>query len=176
MVKTNAFRKGRNKKRPAKEKSLSLRPHQRVSGAASAQRDVVAHKSQASLRELIFFALSNEREPEHEQRVDNRLARRGVAGEDVILTRCKVEGMLISKFQFRSFLLVLALGQTAAAQAASGQEKSPHGIFDILSDTVSESQPCWTNPAIDGVRWRGGWNRVQRKVDGPYDWSGPDEA
>ena len=94
----------------------------------------------------------------------------------MILTRCKVEGMLISKFQFRSFLLALALAQTAAAEAAPGQVKSPHGIFDIRSDKVSESQPCWTNPVIDGVRWRGGWNRVQRKVDGPYDWSGPDEA
>ena len=83
---------------------------------------------------------------------------------------------MISKFQFKSLLLALALGQTAAIQAALGQAKSPHGIFDILSDTVSDSQPCWTNPAIDGVRWRGGWNRVQRKVDGPYDWSGPDAA
>ena len=49
----------------------------------------------------------------------------------MIPTRCKVEGMLISKFQFTSFLLALVLAQTAAAQAALGQVKSPHGIFDI---------------------------------------------
>ena len=84
---------------------------------------------------------------------------------------------MISGLQLRSLLLAsaLALGQTAA-QAAPEATKSPHGIFDILRDTVSETQPCWTNPAIDGVRWRGGWNRVQKKVGGPYDWSGPDAA
>ena len=82
---------------------------------------------------------------------------------------------MINKFQLSGLLLALALGQTAA-QAAPELTKSPHGIFDILSDTVSESQACWANPAIDGVRWRGGWNRVQKKVDGPYDWSGPDAA
>jgi hypothetical protein len=27
-----------------------------------------------------------------------------------------------------------------------------------------------------GVRWRGGWNRIQKTVDGPYDWAGPDAA
>jgi hypothetical protein len=100
----------------------------------------------------------------------------------MILARCKTEGVLISKSQFKSlllafaFALLFALEQTAAAQTAPGRAKSPHGVFDILRDTVSESQPCWTNPAIDGVRWRGGWNRVQKKVDGPYDWSGPDAA
>jgi hypothetical protein len=71
--------------------------------------------------------------------------------------------------------VALALGQTVA-HAAPEQTKSPHGIFDIVTGTVSESQACWTNTAIDGVRWRGGWNWVQKKVDGPYDWSGPDAA
>jgi hypothetical protein len=32
-------------------------------------------------------------------------------------------------------------------------------MFDILGDTVTEKQACWTNLAINGVRWRGGWNR-----------------
>src|SRR5207247_8713434 len=84
---------------------------------------------------------------------------------------------VINRFRHRRLLLtlLLALGQTVT-HAAPELTKSPHGIFDILSDTVSEPQPCWTSPAIDGVRWRGGWNRVQRIVDGPYDWSGPDEA
>ena len=58
----------------------------------------------------------------------------------------------------------------------AGLTKSPHGIFDIHGDRLSENQACWTNPAINGVRWRGGWSRVQRTVDGPYDWSGPDAA
>ena len=82
---------------------------------------------------------------------------------------------MISKLQLRNLLLVLTLGP-ATLQAASESTKSPHGIFDLLSDKVSEAQPCWTNPAIDGVRWRGGWNRIQKRVDGPYDWSGPDAA
>jgi hypothetical protein len=82
---------------------------------------------------------------------------------------------MISKLHFRSLLLALALALTAA-QAAPAAIKSPHGMFGILRDTVSETQPCWNNPALDGVRWRGGWNRVQKKVDGPYDWSGPDAA
>ena len=45
-------------------------------------------------------------------------------------------------------------------------------MFGILRDTVSEKQACWTNPALNGVRWRGGWNLVQKTVDGAYDWSG----
>ena len=71
--------------------------------------------------------------------------------------------------------LALALALTAA-QATQAAIKSPHGMFGILTDRVSETQPCWNNPALDGVRWRSGWNRVQKKVDGPYDWSGPDAA
>ena len=58
-------------------------------------------------------------------------------------------------------LFALLLGP-AMAQHTSAAPKSPHGMFDILSDQVSESQPCWNNPAIDGVRWRGGWNRIQK--------------
>ena len=49
-------------------------------------------------------------------------------------------------------------------------------MFGILTDTASEKQAFWTNPAINGVRWRSAWNRVQKTVDGPYDWSGPDAA
>ena len=84
---------------------------------------------------------------------------------------------MISKLHLRNLLLVLtfSLGQRAA-QAAPDAIKSPRGIFDIVTDTVSERQPCWNNPAVDGVRWRGGWNRVQKTVDGPYDWSVPDAA
>jgi hypothetical protein len=54
--------------------------------------------------------------------------------------------------------------------------KSPHGIFDLLTDTSGQNRACWTNHAIDGVRWRGTWNHVQREVNGPYDWSVPDAA
>jgi hypothetical protein len=84
---------------------------------------------------------------------------------------------MISKLYLRNLLLVLtfSVGQTTA-QAAPGAIKSPRGIFDIVTNTVSERQACWNNPAVDGVRWRGGWNRVQKKVDGPYDWSVPDAA
>ena len=82
---------------------------------------------------------------------------------------------MIRQFRIKSLLLAFALGCTVT-QAAPEAKKSPHGIFDLMSDQVSESQPCWTNPAIDGVRWRGGWNRIQKRVDGPYDWSGPDAA
>ena len=57
-----------------------------------------------------------------------------------------------------------------------GTIKSPHGIFDLLTNTAGKNRPCWTNPAINGIRWRGAWNQVQSKVDGPYDWSIPDEA
>jgi hypothetical protein len=83
----------------------------------------------------------------------------------------------MNNLQFKSVLLVLAivLGQSPI-QASPILTKSPHGMFDILRDTVSEDQACWTNPAINGVRWRGGWNRVQKTVDGSYDWSGPDAA
>ena len=78
---------------------------------------------------------------------------------------------------FKSFLLVLLLVLAQSTVPASPSlTKSPHGMFDLLRDSVSENQPCWTNPAINGVRWRGGWNLVQRTVDGPYDWSGPDAA
>jgi hypothetical protein len=81
----------------------------------------------------------------------------------------------MKKFELITVLLALAF---CAADGAEGL-KSPHGIFDLLpgrENTVSPSDPCWTNPAIDGVRWRGGWNRVQSKVGGPYDWSVPDAA
>ena len=39
--------------------------------------------------------------------------------------------MLISKFQLQASYSRSCLPQTAAAQAALGQVKSPHGIFDI---------------------------------------------
>jgi hypothetical protein len=74
-----------------------------------------------------------------------------------------------------SCLLVTAL-LLGASRSPASLTKSPHGIFDVHNDRSGENQRCWTNPAIDGVRWRGGWNRVQRTVDGPYDWSGPDAA
>jgi hypothetical protein len=83
----------------------------------------------------------------------------------------------MNNVQFKSILLMLliVLGKSSA-EASSGSTKSPHGMFSILTDNVSEEQACWTNPAINGVRWRSGWNRVQKTVDGPYDWSGPDAA
>ena len=83
----------------------------------------------------------------------------------------------MNNFQFKSALLMLliVLGKSSA-EASPGPTKSPHGMFGLLRDTVSEKQPCWTNPALNGVRWRGGWNLVQKTVDGPYDWSGPDAA
>lgn len=64
----------------------------------------------------------------------------------------------------------------ASSRATSAETKSPHGIFQLFRDQIGDSDPCWTNPAIDGVRFRSGWNWVQKKVDGPYDWSGPDQA
>ncbi len=64
----------------------------------------------------------------------------------------------------------------ASSRATSAETKSPHGIFQLFRDQIGDSDPCWTNPAIDGVRFRSGWNWVQKKVDGPYDWSGPDHA
>jgi hypothetical protein len=83
----------------------------------------------------------------------------------------------MNNFQFKSVLLMLliVLGKSSA-EASPGPTKSPHGMFGLLRDTVSEKQGCWTNPALNGVRWRGGWNLVQKTVDGPYDWSGPDAA
>jgi len=84
----------------------------------------------------------------------------------------------MNKSQLGTFLLAAALLQLAA-EAAAETIKSPHGVFDLLrgkDETVSASDPCWTNPAIDGVRWRSGWNRVQKKIDGPCDWSAPDAA
>jgi len=74
-----------------------------------------------------------------------------------------------------SYLFFAILLGPAMAQHTSAAPKSPHGMFDILSDQVSESQPCWNNPAIDGVRWRGGWNRIQKTVDGGLPtWRGVD--
>jgi len=81
----------------------------------------------------------------------------------------------MNNFQFKNVLLIFLFGQFTT-QPVFSLTKSPHGMFDILRDRASENQACWRNPAIDGVRWRGGWNRVQRTVDGPYDWSGPDAA
>lgn len=80
---------------------------------------------------------------------------------------------MINISPLRNLLFVFAL---TAAQAAPAAVKSPHGMFGLLRDTASESQRCWSNPALDGVRFRSGWNLVQKKVDGPYDWSGPDAA
>jgi hypothetical protein len=83
----------------------------------------------------------------------------------------------MNNFQLQNVLLMLlvVLGQWST-QASPSLTKSPRGIFDIVPDTVTERHACWTNPAINGVRWRGGWNRVQKTVDGSYDWSGPDAA
>jgi hypothetical protein len=47
--------------------------------------------------------------------------------------------------------VLLVLGKSSA-EASPSLTKSPHGMFDILRDTVSEKQACWTNPAINGVR------------------------
>lgn len=83
----------------------------------------------------------------------------------------------MNNFQFKSVLLLLliVIGKSSA-ETSPGPTKSPHGMFGLLRDTVSEKQACWTNPALNGVRFRSGWNLVQKKVDGPYDWSGPDAA
>src|SRR5216110_2309749 len=79
----------------------------------------------------------------------------------------------------KSLLLPIVFGLCAVIPAAPGATKSPHGIFDLLrgkGERMGENMPCWRNPVINGVRWRGGWNRVQRTVDGAYDWSEPDAA
>jgi len=49
-----------------------------------------------------------------------------------------------------SYLFFAILLGPAMAQHTSAAPKSPHGMFDILSDQVSELQPCWNNPAITG--------------------------
>jgi len=90
----------------------------------------------------------------------------------------RMKGAAMTKSLFNSFLLVFLL-LICSSQPSPGATQSPHGIFDLLrgkGERMSENMACWRNPVINGVRWRGGWNRVQRRVDGDYDWSEPDAA